>query len=232
MKIAFDMSRTLPGPPIAAERDRAAFEPTSRDCGPPPSGSEDSSFRVADLTLSSVMTQTPRSFRDHVSDDARLVRFYDHWLALRGGRPLPGPRDFDPAPVQDLMPSVASVEVRGSRYFVRRVGAEMATRIGSDATGLYLDQHARGAFLDFMNHVYGTVREQRRPVLSQTTYGVGRWNAVKLRRLSVPFGDSAGGVSEILSLVLFSWRPDADPVVVDYADEVTASRHRLQAIGE
>jgi hypothetical protein len=178
------------------------------------------------------MTKTPRTFRDHVSDDARLIRFYDHWLALRGGRPLPAPRDFDSAPIQDLLPSVAEVEVRGDHYFVRRVGAEMANRIGSDASGVYLDQHARGAFLDFMLRVYGTVRARRRPVLSQTTYGVGRWNEVKLRRLSVPFGDAAGGVTDILSLVLFSWRPDVDPVVVDYADEGTASRHDLQAIGE
>jgi hypothetical protein len=176
------------------------------------------------------MTALP-SFRDHLADDNRLLRFYDHWTALKGARPLPRADEFVPDAIKDLLPSIAIVEPRGRRYFVVHVGAEMANRIGSNATGLYLDQHASGRFLQFMLEVYRTVCERRRPALSQTTYGIGRWNEVKLRRLSLPFADDKGAVGRIISLVLFSWRVGAEPLVVDYGDAEVA-RHRLQAVDE
>jgi hypothetical protein len=177
------------------------------------------------------MSSAPSSFRDHLADDLRLVRFYDHWAFLKGDRSMPRAEEFDPGPVKDLLPSIAIVDPRRGRYFVVEVGAEMAARIGSNASGLYLDRHATGRFLEFMLEVYGIVCKRGRPVLSQTTYGVGRWNEVKLRRLSVPFAGEDGAVGRIVSLVLFSWRAGADPLIVDYAGAET-SRHRVEAVGE
>jgi hypothetical protein len=66
-------------------------------------------------------------------------------------------------------------------------------------------------------------------VLSQTTYGVGRWNEMRLRRLSVPFAGPDAKVASIVSLVLFTWRSGAAPLVVDYTDG-EPSRHKMQAI--
>ena len=175
------------------------------------------------------MSKTPPSFRDQLADDSRLVRLYDYWVSLKGGRNVPLAADFSRDRVKDLLPSMAFVEPRHGRFFVGEVGAEMAARIGSDATGLYLDQHASGRFLEFMLQVYRTACARQCPVLSQVTYGVGRWNELRLRRLSLPFIDAKAEVAQIVSLVLFSWRPGANPLVIDQVDDGNAES-RIQAV--
>jgi hypothetical protein len=175
------------------------------------------------------MAKTQPSFRDQLADDPRLVRLYDYWVSLKGRRKMPLGAEFARERVKDLLPSIAIVEPRHGRFFVVEVGAEMAARIGSDATGLFLDQHASGRFLEFMLQVYRTVCTQERPVLSQVTYGVGRWNELKLRRLSLPFADAEGKVARIVSLVLFSWRAGAEPLVIDQLGDGDADS-QIQAV--
>jgi hypothetical protein len=172
-------------------------------------------------------------FRDHLSNDSRLLRFYDYWAELRGStRALPLRRDFDPAVLKDLLPNIAIVEPAGQRFFIRLVGSAIVDRVGSDATGMFLDAHASGAYLEFMQKVYRTICGVRRPVLSQTLYGVGRWSTTRFRRLSVPFTKDGVDVAQIVSLVLFYWQEGTEPLIVISQDPQVPIQNQIEAIGD
>jgi PAS domain len=164
-------------------------------------------------------------FRD-LLEDARLTRFYDHWEALRAGRPMPARRDLDPADIKDLLPHLAIVQVAGSRFLFRLVGTEVADRMGVNPTGRFLDElDPRGGYRAFITQVFETVRDRRLSVLSQTDYDDLRTGR-HIRRLSVPFSDDGVAVSHIVSLMLFSWPKGAAPVIVGDGDAPSVE-HRI-----
>jgi hypothetical protein len=161
--------------------------------------------------------------------DARFERFYDHWQALRGDRPMPVRRELDPADIKDLLPHIVIVAVDGPRFLFRLVGTEVVNRIGVDNTGRHLDElePSRG-FRDFAARVFETVRNRRAAVLAETDFEAGAANK-GVRRLSLPFSDNGTDVSHIVSLMLFSWPKGAAPLIV--RDEVEEPRvHRIAAV--
>jgi hypothetical protein len=76
-------------------------------------------------------------FRERLGDPD-LVRFYDFWLGLRGDRPMPSRKDFDPLQVgSEFLPNLMLIDVlrEPRRYRYRLVGTHVVAASGEDRTG-------------------------------------------------------------------------------------------------
>jgi hypothetical protein len=121
-----------------------------------------------------------------VLNDPDLIRFYDLWASLCGGRPLPSRKDFDPVQIpapylSDLM--LIDVFHQPRRYRYRLVGTHIVTASGEDRTGRYFDEVAFFAMHPEVIEQYGTVVANARPhyslepftnLLNGRTYDVDR----------------------------------------------------------
>ncbi len=136
--------------------------------------------------------------------DPSLDSFYAYWLRIRGKKLLPRRRDFDPADIPSLLPYMTIVEAAGDRFRVRLIGTEVQRRIkGKAVTPLFLDELEHGRYLAFLTEVYRTVIAQKKPVLSHTRYPSPR-GEISIRRLTVPFSERPGTVTQLMSLMVFS----------------------------
>jgi len=81
-------------------------------------------------------------FREQLSDPD-LVRFYDYWVSLCAGRPMPSRRDLDPLQIPaGYLPDLMLIDVfhEPRRYRYRLVGTHVVTASGEDRTGRYFDE--------------------------------------------------------------------------------------------
>jgi hypothetical protein len=70
--------------------------------------------------------------------DPDLVRFYDLWASLRGGRSMPSRKDLDPLHIPpSFLPNLMLIDVLNGprRYRYRLVGTHIVTASGEDRTG-------------------------------------------------------------------------------------------------
>jgi hypothetical protein len=78
-----------------------------------------------------------------VAVDASLARLFAYWRQIRGQRPVPLRRDFDPLDIPYMLGRVMLIELRqepGRHYFIRVHGTLIAWRLGYELTGKPLDR--------------------------------------------------------------------------------------------
>ena len=70
------------------------------------------------------------------------LKFYDLWCAKRAGRKAPERKDFRPAEMVPLLPSISlySVEKNPQRFKIILMGTEFSDSAGIDLTGKYMDE--------------------------------------------------------------------------------------------
>lgn len=82
-------------------------------------------------------------------------RFFEYWNSLPKKDFVPDRKDFNPAAIYSLMPSISILEVLSREHMdMRFIGTDLVERIGMDPTGgNYLDlmiPSARETFLDIL----------------------------------------------------------------------------------
>lgn len=136
--------------------------------------------------------------------DAALAGFLTYWHRLRGMAALPSRGSFQPGDIPRLLPYLTVAEPLGERFRVRLVGTEVHNRIKRPVRiGMMLDELETGPYLAFLTEVYRTVVATRQPVLSRARYD-SVYGDVSIHRVTVPFGDAAGAVSQMMSALAFS----------------------------
>lgn len=127
-----------------------------------------------------------------LTDDPVLASLHRYWDGKRGGRAMPERRDIDPIEIERaVLPFVVIAEYldHGSRIRYRLVGTEMVEFFGMDFTGRCTDEIMTGSYLEFINSLFGDVREERAAIYSESIF---RWDASGhrwTRRLFLPLGD-------------------------------------------
>ncbi|MCR9256493.1 MAG: PAS domain-containing protein [Alphaproteobacteria bacterium] len=130
-------------------------------------------------------------------------RFLNYWLELRGDRPLPAYRDFDPTRVPFALSSLFVVEDRGGVLRYRLAGEEIQSRYHTVVRGKTI--------FDLLSPRSAAVVEERwKRMLGGPHVGfiVTDHHTVNHRsvtgvRLQVPFADAAGDPRFLMCLVRY-----------------------------
>ena len=123
-------------------------------------------------------------FRRRLSDP-ELIELYDHWCALKGGRPMPSRKDLDPVHVPRHLASMMLIDVLRDplRFRYRLVGTRVVEASGEDRTGRFFDEFEFFSVNPIVMEQYRTTVEMRQPLYSlepftncikQTSYEVER----------------------------------------------------------
>ena len=93
--------------------------------------------------------QSMGDFRGELGDPD-LVRFYDYWLSLCRGRPMPSRKDIDPLQIPPAyLPNLMLIDVLHNprRYKYRLIGTHVVAASGEDRTGRIFDN------VDFLGYI-------------------------------------------------------------------------------
>lgn len=135
-------------------------------------------------------------------NSAKTRAFRDHWLALRGDRPMPPRGALDPLAVTKLLPHIVLVDVLRDpdRLRYRLIGTFVTGLAGRDATGRILDRSLYGPYLEAMIWPYEESVRRAAPVatLSGVLFAERDWHCVE--NLFVPFGED-GNVEMLATCV-------------------------------
>jgi len=146
-------------------------------------------------------------FRDTLSDPD-LVRFYDYWASLCGGRPMPSRRDLDPLRIPPgYLPDVMLVDVlhapRRLRY--RLIGTHVAAASGEDRTGRFFDDVSFFRLHPTVMQQFETVAATGRPLHSLEPFtNLVNGTTYEVDRLILPL--SSGGRLVDMLAVLFHFK--------------------------
>lgn len=110
------------------------------------------------------------------ADDPALMSVASYWLAKRNGRLMPDRAEIDPLDLPAAVwPNLLLAEpVAGStaiRY--RLVGSAHVERYGFDFTGKTTSEIMQGSYREYMESIYQTALDERRPVYSESIF---RWD--------------------------------------------------------
>lgn len=132
--------------------------------------------------------------------DPRLGEALRYWERKRGDRLMPRRCDIDPTEIPHLLAHVQLVEVvdRGARFRYRLVGTAVADTFGQDYTGKFLDEQFSGPRREFIEKVYRTVLDTRRPVFLRNDYRTATGLPIVASRIFMPLSDSGEQVNIIL----------------------------------
>jgi hypothetical protein len=141
--------------------------------------------------------------------EPRILKLYDYWQRIAGGRRMPGRNDFDPAALPRLLPHLMLVNVLpGGRYRYRLIGTENVFEHGVDATGRYVDEVVPGP--EYKTHVlklYDECVRERRPVYSESEFlsPVGFKTERHLKVLFLPLSEDGRSVNMVLVIQIFAF---------------------------
>lgn len=157
-------------------------------------------------------------FRDELSDPG-LIRFYDYWESLCGGRPMPARREIDPlqAP-RGFLPNIMLIDILHAqrRYRYRLIGSNIVTATGENRTGRFFDEVGF-----FQNHPtvfpqYEAVVKTGRPLCSLEPFtNFISQSAYEADRLILPLSDDGRQVDTLLVLFQFNSGPFAARLPVE-----------------
>jgi len=150
----------------------------------------------------------------HLSIPNRNLRtLCELWLAKRGSRPLPSRSEFGPGDIPAaLWPMVMMLDVCRAqdrvRFRYRRVGMSFVEAVGSDPTGMFLDEvlPTPSAHTDFVSGLYLRAATRGCPIYSENlfTWG-GRTGAKLTRRLILPLSHDGVEVAMLLAGHVFDY---------------------------
>lgn len=144
-----------------------------------------------------------------VADDYRadpiLGEALRYWHGKRGGRLMPARRDIDPTEIPRLLAHLQMIDVidRGARFRYRLVGTAIVETFGQDYTGRFVDEQFLGARGDFIQKIYRTVCDERRPVFLRNDYRTAKGLSIVAVRLFLPLSQDGEQVSIIVGACRF-----------------------------
>jgi hypothetical protein len=151
-------------------------------------------------------------FRDLLSDPA-LIRFFDFWESMRGGRAMPARRDLDPLQMpRGFLPNIMLIDVLRDRPRLRYrlIGSNIVTATGENRTGRFFDEF--GFFRDHPGVLphYETVARTGRPHYSPEPFtNFISESSYDADCLILPLSDDGRQVDTLLVLFQFNTGPFA-----------------------
>lgn len=144
--------------------------------------------------------------------DPRLRLLYEHWIEIRGNRPLPARRSVDPVKIPSVLSSVfiCDYERAAGRLRYSLVGEDVRTRYGCEIIGRYQDELFQGLAREALLRRIRTLMET--PAISYS-YGevhgfAGRHGAGE--RLALPLASDGINPDSLIGAVAFQWEGGAD----------------------
>ena len=140
-----------------------------------------------------------------LEDTSFLIReIFEYWTRIRGTRPMPRRRDFDPVDVPAHLPGILLIDIEGvdengvGRYRYRVVGtAEVASR-GHDPTGKMVVEGFFGPSLDSILDSYEVVRRSGTFLYEPLHFLTEDSRTVDEYSILLPFSEDGEAVSQIL----------------------------------
>lgn len=129
-----------------------------------------------------------------------LRRLYDSWLKAAGDRPMPAPRDFDPAAIAWAADFLSVHDVRPGNEFHFRIDAPHTANIfGADMTGKSLADYSEPRVRELIRRTLLRVVDTRAPVLEMRNITVSLWRW-EYEILLVPLSGDGRNVDTVYSL--------------------------------
>jgi hypothetical protein len=129
------------------------------------------------------------------------------WLARRGARTMPRKSDLDPVEMPPrLLPQLQIIEpIADGRFRFRLVGTAAVEAYGRDYTGRCPDEMFTPDRAAFIQRIYRTACETRRPVFSRNKYITTKNVDLIANRLYLPLSDDDATVDFILGVLTFDY---------------------------
>jgi hypothetical protein len=129
-----------------------------------------------------------------------LRRLYDSWYKAAGSKPMPAPRDFDPADIAWAVDFLSVHEVRPGDEFHFRIDAPHTANIfGIDMTGKSLADYPESRVRELIRRTLLRVVATRAPVLEMRDITISLWRW-EYEILLVPLSADGQNVDTIYSL--------------------------------
>lgn len=149
-------------------------------------------------------------FREQLSDPD-LVRFFDYWASLCGGRAMPSRRDLDPLQIPPTyLPDLMLIDVRREplRLKYRLIGTHIVTASGKDRTGRFFDEVAFFKLHPAVMEQFEAVAASGRPLYSLEPFtNFVNGTTYEVDRLILPL--SGDGERVDMLVVLFQFKSGA-----------------------
>lgn len=137
------------------------------------------------------------------------------WDRLRGGRPMPSRRDFDPVEApRRLLPHLILVDVAygqtpSPRFRWRLLGTHVTTAMGRDSSGRWFDEIYREREMELVVCGMGAALETRRPCFTRARAPSDERSFLLVEAVDMPLSSDGERVDMILGACHFySAAPD------------------------
>jgi hypothetical protein len=136
----------------------------------------------------------------------KIREAYAYWRRIHPESGLPGRQHFEPTEIPGLLRHVRLLDVEGTppRFKVRIAGTQYGERLGSDATGCYLDTLFEGFEGSRFHRALLRVVEQKSPVWRR---GPLQWFSREqysgVERIHLPLARDSRTVDMVLTVTIF-----------------------------
>jgi hypothetical protein len=137
--------------------------------------------------------------------DGRLLELHAYWLSICRNGEIPLRKDFSPATIRKLLPSVFLIEVTGEprEFRFRLVGTAFAQAAGREITGLLTSGVFPPDFnLEVLEH-WGSVVEKRKPLWGAGQMWVKERDFLKWHGVVLPLQAETAEVTQLLGAGIF-----------------------------
>lgn len=153
------------------------------------------------------MTKSPSNQTADVRSRIRtpaLRSLFDYWNKKRGEQRFILRSQLEPGEITPLLPLVFILEVQREprRYLIRLMGTEIATRIGGDYTGRYMDELDLGAIKKQVLAGYDHVVDHVEPHLEFAEFTQQGRGRMQVERLALPMSTDGQTIDLILGSVI------------------------------
>lgn len=133
-----------------------------------------------------------------------LRSLFDYWNKKRGKQRFILRSELEPGEITPLLPLVFILEVQREprRYLIRLMGTEIATRLGGDYTGQYMDELDFGAAKKQVLVGYDHVVDYAEPHLSFSEFTKSGRGRIQAERLALPMSTDGLTIDLILGSVI------------------------------
>lgn len=138
--------------------------------------------------------------------DSRLLGLHAYWLSICRNGEIPSRKDFNPAAIKELLPSVFLVDVTGkpADFRFRLVGTAFVRAAGRDITGLLTSEVFPPDFnLEVLEH-WESVVEKRKPIWGTGQMWVKEREFLKWQGVVLPLQAETAEVVQLLGAGTFS----------------------------
>lgn len=132
----------------------------------------------------------------------KLAALLGHWERLRGGRPMPHPRDFDILDIRTLAGDLHLIDVRREgrriRFHFRVYASNIAQAGGADYHRRYVDDVALDGWRVAVSDAFQRVVDHQRPEYSETGEIFDTRIVLGFRHLACPLSSDGRTVDRLL----------------------------------